>query len=264
MPSPEVLSEIRGDGIAVVTMSRPEIHNAFDDAMIATLTATLSGLGDDPAVRAVVLRGAGKSFSAGADLGWMRRMARYSHAENEADALALAELMRTLDRLPKPTVAAVHGAALGGGVGLVACCDVAIAAEAASFALSEVRLGLIPAVISPYVVAAMGQRAARRMFLTAERFDARTALRFGLVHEVVAAEALDAAVEAVLARLLEGGPAAQAAAKDLIFAVAQRPVDEDVLRDTARRIADQRASPEGREGVSAFLEKREPSWRGPG
>ena len=263
-PSAHVLSEVRDDGTAVVTMNRPEVHNAFNDAMIAELTAVLAAHGADPAVRAVVLRGAGRSFSAGADLGWMRRMAGYTRAENEADAMGLAGLMRTLNTLPKPTVAAVQGAALGGGVGLVACCDIAVASEAASFALSEVRLGLIPAVISPYVVAAVGERAARRLFLTAERFDAREAHRLGLVHEVVAADGLDDAVEAMLARLRDGGPASQAAAKELIFAVAHRPVDEAVLRDTARRIADQRASPEGREGVAAFLEKRDPAWRARG
>ncbi len=260
--SQDVLCEVRGDGVATVTMNRPDVHNAFNDAVIATLTETFARLGADPAVRAVVLRGAGKSFSAGADLGWMRRMAGYSREGNVADAVALAGLMRTINFLPKPTVAAVQGAAFGGGVGLVACCDVAVASEAATFSLSEVRLGLIPAAISPYVVAAMGERAARRYFLTAERFDAREAHRTGLVHEVAPADGLDVAVEAVLARLLEGGPEAQAAAKDLVFAVAGRPVDDRLVRDTAERIAERRASPEGREGVGAFLEKRQPSWRG--
>lgn len=261
MPGPDVLCETRGDGVATVTMNRPDVHNAFNDAVIAELTRTLHRLGEDASVRVVVLRGAGRSFSAGADLGWMRRMAGYSRDENTADALHLAGLMRTLNFLPKPTVAAVHGPAFGGGVGLVACCDIAVASEAASFSLSEVRLGLIPAAISPYVVAAMGERAARRAFLTAERFDAREAHRVGLVHEVAPADGFEAAVDAVVARLLEGGPRAQAASKDLIFAVAGRPVDDALMRDTAERIAVRRASDEGREGVTAFLEKRDPSWR---
>lgn len=264
MQGPEVASRIGDDGVAVVTLNRPDVHNAFNDVVIAELTKVLRGLGDDPAVRAVVLRAEGKSFSAGADLGWMKRMAGYSQEENEADAMALAELMRTLDRLPKPTLAVVQGAAFGGGVGLVACCDIAVAAETATFCLSEVRLGLIPAVISPYVVAAMGERAARRYFLTAERFGAAEAHRLGLVHEVVPAEGLERAAEAMLARLKEGGPAAQAAAKDLIFSVSRRPADEAVIRDTAVRIAAIRASEEGREGLEAFLGKREPSWRAGG
>lgn len=264
MQGPEVASHVGEDGVAVVTLNRPEVHNAFNDAVIADLTRTLRGLGEDARVRAVVLRAEGKSFSAGADLGWMQRMAGYSREENEADAMALAELMRTLDRLPKPTVAAVQGAAFGGGVGLVACCDIAVASEKATFCLSEVRLGLIPAVISPYVVAAMGERASRRYFLTAERFGAVEAHRLGLVHEVVPADGLEQAVAAVLARLKEGGPSAQVAAKDLVFAVSRRPADETVIRDTAVRIAAIRASEEGREGLAAFLGKREPSWRADG
>ena len=263
MHGPEILSVIRDDGIATVTLNRPEVHNAFNDAMIADLTAVFRQLGDDTKVRAVLLRANGKSFSAGANLGWMQRMAGYGHDENLADAQALAELMRTLNTLPKPTVAVVQGAAFGGGVGLVACCDIAVAADAAAFSLSEVRLGLIPAVISPYVVAAMGERAARRYFLTAERFSAQEAHRLGLVHEVVSGDLLDQAVETILQRLAECGPAAQAAAKDLIFAVAHQPTDAAVIQDTAERIARIRASEEGREGVGAFLQKRPPSWRAP-
>ena len=255
-----ILVAVGDDGVATVTLNRPEVHNAFNDAVIADLTDILRRLGGDERVRAVVLRATDKSFSAGADLGWMQRMAGYGHDENLADAQALAELMRTLNFLPKPTVAVVQGAAFGGGVGLVACCDIAVAAETASFSLSEVKLGLIPAVISPYVVAAIGERASRRYFLTAERFDAAEALRLGLVHQVVTAERLDAAVAAILARLFDGGPAAQRAAKDLIFAVAHRPVDKAVIRDTAVRIAAIRASDEGREGLAAFLEKRKPAW----
>lgn len=248
-------------GVATISLDRPQLHNAFDDALIADLTEALRRVGADPTVRAVVLSAEGKSFSAGADLNWMRRMASYSEAENVADAKALAELMRVLNFLPKPTVARVQGAAYGGGVGLVACCDVALAAEGATFCLSEVKLGLIPAVISPYVVAAIGARAARRYFQTAEVFSAAEAQRLGLVHEVCAAEALDEAVDRVLARILEGGPEAQAASKDLIFAVADRLVDESLIDDTARRIAARRASAEGREGLAAFLEKRKPIWR---
>lgn len=260
MDSTSILTDIRDDGIATVTMNRAEVHNAFNDQVIAEMTATLRRLGEDDRVRVVVLRAAGKSFSAGADLGWMQRMAGYGPDENLRDAEGLAELMRTLNFLPRPTVAVVQGAAFGGGVGLVACCDIAIAAEGASFSLSEVKLGLIPAVISPYVVAAIGERASRRYFLTAERFTADEALRVGLVYQVVPADKLDEALNAVLARLAEGGPAAQKAAKDLIFAVAHRPVNAAVIRDTAERIATIRASSEGREGLAAFLEKRKPAW----
>jgi methylglutaconyl-CoA hydratase len=260
MDNNHILTDIREDGVATVTLNRADVHNAFNDAVIADMTDALHRLGDDDKVRAVVLRAEGKSFSAGADLGWMQRMAGYGHAENLADAGALAELMRVLNFLPKPTVARVQGAAIGGGVGLVACCDIAIASDSAAFSLSEVRLGLIPAVISPYVVAAIGERAARRYFLTAERFDAAEALRIGLVHQVVPAGELDAAVDAILTRLSEGGPAAQRAAKDLIFAVAHRPVEAGLIHDTAERIATIRASSEGREGLAGFLEKRKPAW----
>jgi methylglutaconyl-CoA hydratase len=260
MDSKHILTAVSEDGVASVTLNRAEVHNAFNDTVIADLTGTLRRLGDDDKVQAVVLRAEGKSFSAGADLGWMQRMANYGHAENLADAGALAELMRVLNFLPKPTVARVQGAAFGGGVGLVACCDIAIASDAASFSLSEVRLGLIPAVISPYVVAAIGERAARRYFLTAERFGADEALRIGLVHQVVPADQLDSAVDTILTRLSEGGPAAQRAAKDLIFAVAHRPIDAGLIHDTAERIATIRASAEGREGLAGFLEKRKPAW----
>ncbi len=255
-----VLTSIE-DRVASVTLNRPKLHNAFDDGMIAALTTTLSAVGDDPAVRAVVLRGAGKSFCAGGDLAWMRRMAGYGREENLADARALSELMHVLDTLPKPTIAVVHGAAYGGGVGLVACCDIAVASMGARFCLSEVKLGLIPAAISPYVVAAMGARAARRYFLTAEVFDAAEAQRTGLVHAVADEDRLDALVADLLTALSKGGPAAQAAAKRLIADLAHRPPEE--LRDeTARRIAEIRASDEGREGVSAFLEKRPAAWTG--
>ncbi len=250
--------------VGLVTLNRPERHNAFDDALVAELTAALEAMEADAAVRLVVLCGAGKSFCAGADLAWMERMAGYSDAQNLRDAEALAALMRTLAHLAKPTVARVHGAAYGGGVGLVACCDIAIATQAAAFSLSEAKLGLIPAVISPYVVAAMGERAARRYFLTAERFDAATAQRLGLVHELATAEGdLDRRVGLVADALLACGPGAQREAKALVRAVAARPVTEEVAQDTARRIARVRASAEGREGIAAFLAKRRPSWLPP-
>jgi methylglutaconyl-CoA hydratase len=253
-------TQIDARGIAFLWLARPELHNAFDDALIAGLDAEIARLGALPTVRALVLGGRGKSFSAGADLNWMKRMADYDEARNGADAAALAGLMRTLDRCPKPTLARVHGAAFGGGVGLVACCDIAIAAHGAQFCLSEARLGLIPAVISPYVVRAMTPRAARRYFLTAETFTAAEALGLGLVHRVVSADALDASIEAMLLLLLAAGPAAQAECKTLIAAVADRPVDDAMVADTARRIARIRVSPEGRAGIAAFLDKRKPPW----
>lgn len=252
--------EIDARGVARLTLDRPEQHNAFDDALIDALNQELEKLARDDSVRVVVLRAQGKSFSAGADLNWMRRLADYDEAQNHADAMRLAELMRNLYQLPKPTIAQVQGAAFGGGVGLVACCDIAIAGEQALFCLSEVKLGLIPAVISPYVINAIGARAARRYILTAESFDAEHACRLGLVHEVVAAADLDATVEKQIGRLLDCGPRAQSAAKDLILAVAGRPLDQDLVEETARRIASIRASAEGREGLNAFLEKRSPAW----
>ncbi len=260
MAEPMFLEAIDEAGVARVTLNRPEVHNAFNDDLIAELTAALVRLEQDPAVRAVVLAAAGKSFSAGADLNWMKRMAGYSEEENRADARGLAGLMRSLNELAKPTVALVQGAAYGGGVGLVACCDIAIAATRASFCLSEVKLGLIPAVISPYVIAAIGERAARRYFVTAERFDAETALRLGLVQEVVAPEELEAAGRRVLEALLAGGPEAQAAAKRLVRDMAGRPIDDALVEETAKRIAEVRAGDEAREGISAFLEKRRPSF----
>jgi len=256
------LQAIEAKGVARVTLNRTKVHNAFDDELIVRLTTAFEALGKDDKIRVVVMAANGKSFSAGGDLNWMKRMAGYDFDENVEDALALAKLMRTIDRLPKPTVAIVQGAAYGGGVGLVACCDIAIAADHAAFSLSEVRLGLIPAAISPYVIAAMGTRAARRYFLTGERFDANEALRVGLVHQVVTNDALDSAESKIVDELLAGGPAAQRASKTLIRRVARRPIDDETIDYTARAIAEVRASPEGREGVSAFLEKRAPEWRG--
>ena len=248
-------------GVGRITMARPQKHNAFDDGLIADLSAAFEAAGRDDAVRVVVLEGEGKSFSAGADLGWMQRMADYSDAVNLADARKLAGMMRILNELPRPTIARVQGAAFGGGVGLVATCDIAFASQAASFCLSEARLGLIPSVISPYVVEAIGARAARRYFQTAERFDAETARALGLVHEVVPHERLDGRLEELIGTLLDNGPAAMAASKDLIRRVASGPVDDAMVEDTAQRIADIRATDEGREGVQAFLEKRGPNWQ---
>lgn len=247
-------------GIARITLNRPDIHNAFDDALITDLTAKIETLDADPAVRVVILTGAGKSFSAGADLNWMKRMAGYSHSENLADSRALAKLMKVLNFTSKPTIALVNGAAFGGGVGLAACCDIVIASDRASFCLSEVKLGLIPAVISPYVVEAIGVNQARRYFLTAERFDAQTAKDIGLVHDIVPGDDLITRGDNMAKILLANGPMAMHAAKELIYAVANTPISDAVIDDTAHRIADQRASIEGREGVSAFLEKRPANW----
>ena len=247
--------------LGLITMNRPERHNAFDDQLIQELTEALRTMEADDMVRLVVLSGTGRSFSAGADLNWMKRMAGYSRDENVRDAMALGALMRTLAHLRKPTIARVQGAAYGGGVGLVACCDIAIATQNATFALSETKLGLIPAVISPYVIAAIGERAARRYFLTAERFEAADAWRLGLIHEIALDEAaMDEKLGEIVEKLLEAGPAAQREAKDLVRAVAHRPVTSELIQDTAERIARLRSSPEGREGVAAFLEKRKPSW----
>ena len=247
--------------VARLTMNRPERHNAFDDALITELTDALRSMEADEQVRIVVLSGAGKSFSAGADLNWMKRMAGYTKDENQRDAMALAALMRTLANLRKPTIARVHGAAYGGGVGLVACCDVAVGSHGATFALSEARLGLIPAVISPYVVAAIGERAARRYFITGERFDAAEAWRLGLLHEIAVTDgAMDDKIGELADAMLDCGPAAQREAKDLIRAVANKPLHSEMVQDTAERIARIRSSPEGREGVAAFLEKRKASW----
>ena len=248
------------ESVALVTLSRREVHNAFDATLIAELTRALNALDADAAVRVVVLLGDGRSFCAGADLNWMKEMAGYGHAENLADANALATMLKTLHRLSKPTIARVHGSAFGGGVGLVACCDVAFAALDATFALSETKLGLIPATIGPYVVEAIGARAARRYFLTGEKFTAAEAFRIGLVHDIYPIEELDGRINELLGALLVAGPRAQAEAKALIHAVSGRTIDDGVIADTAARIARVRGSIEGKEGVAAFLEKRPPAW----
>lgn len=259
-PHAPALASHLEDGVLRLRLNRPELHNAFDAGLIAQLTRELEEAGANPNVRVVVLEGAGASFSAGADLNWMRGMAAAGEAENREDALALARLMRTLDELPRPTVARVHGAAFGGGVGLVACCDIAIGVPEAKFGLTESKLGLLPAVISPYVIAAIGPRQARRWFATAEIFDAAIALDIGLLHQVVEADALDAAVQRQLDLLLKAGPLAAATAKQLVTRVAAQADRDRLDADNAALIARLRVSAEGQEGLSAFLEKRAPAW----
>ena len=248
-------------GVGIITLNRPERHNAFDDGLIAELSDAIDRMAADPVVRVLVISSTGKSFCAGADLNWMKRMAGYSTEENLKDSTAMAEMFRAIAQSPKPVLARVQGAAYGGGVGLVAACDIAVATFDAEFALTEAKLGLIPAVISPHVVAAIGERSARRYFLTAERFSAAEAYRMGLLHEMVVDEhALDNALGELLKPLLKNGPLAMRESKELIRAVANKPLTQDVVNDTAMRITRQRASPEGREGMSAFLEKRKPNW----
>jgi methylglutaconyl-CoA hydratase len=246
--------------IATVTLDRPDVRNAFNETAIGELALAFDELGRNEDVRAIVLAANGPAFCAGADLNWMRKMAGYSHAENSADALALADMLRTIYTCPKPTVARVQGDCYAGGMGLVAACDIAIASEEVNFCLSEVKLGLIPATISPYVIKAMGEQAARRYFLTAERFSAREAARIGFVHETVITEQLDETVAAVVKALVSNSPHAVAAAKVLVRDMVGRPVTQELLSDTAARIADIRASEQGKEGVASFLEKRKPSW----
>ncbi|MDQ3159918.1 MAG: enoyl-CoA hydratase-related protein [Pseudomonadota bacterium] len=253
--------QLHRDGqVARLRMTRPQVHNAFDAELIGELIAALDQIAADAAVRVLVLEAEGTSFSAGADLHWMRGMAAASEDANRIDSLALARLMRTLDELPKPTIARVQGAAFGGGVGLVACCDIAIAAEGAKFGLTESKLGLLPAVISPYVISAIGSRQARRYFATAEIFDAAEALRIGLLHQVVDADALDAAVQAQISLLLKAGPVASASAKQLVREVCAHADGGRHDADNAALIARLRVSPEGQEGLSAFLDKRKPQW----
>ena len=253
-------TETDARGCATLTLNNPEQHNVFDDRLILEMTAVLQQLGEDPQVRIVTLAAAGRSFSAGADLNWMRRVADYSPEENLQDALALAKLLKTLNELPKPTIVLVQGAAFGGGVGLVAACDIAIAAMKASFCLPEVKLGLIPALISPYVTAAIGQRASRRYFLTAERFSAQEALRLGLIHQLADEADLKTVGEQLCRQLLQNGPQAISEAKRLIFDIGDRPDDQKLIEMTSARIAAIRATDEGREGLNAFLAKRQPTW----
>ena len=247
-------------GVGMIRMNRPEVRNAFNETMVAELMQAFQAADADEDVRAVVLAGQGPAFCAGADLNWMKKIAGYGLEENRADALRLATMLNTIYMMKKPTVARVHGAAYAGGMGLLAACDIAVAAEEAEFCLSEVKLGLTAATIGPYVVAAIGERQARRYFLTAERFGAAAALRIGLVHSLVPMAELDAGVDALLGNLLAASPAAIASSKELIRSVARGPIDQDMIAATAARIAAARASADGKEGIRSFLEKRKPSW----
>ena len=250
----------RSGPVARVFLNRPEVRNAFNDGVITELTQTFTALAADSTLRCIVLGGHGKAFCAGADLNWMRAMAGYSWEQNRADAQALAEMLWTLYSCPLPIVGRVHGDCYAGGLGLAAVCDVLLAAEGVSFCLSEAKLGLLPATIGPYVVKAMGEQAARRWFVTAERFSAAQAHAMGFVHECVAPDALDAKVDEIVAALVANGPRAVRACKKLVQDVAGRAIDADLRADTARRIADIRASDEGREGIASFLGKRAPNW----
>ena len=247
--------------VAKVFLNRSEVRNAFNDGVITELAETFTRLGQDPGVRAIVLGGHGKAFCAGADLNWMKSMAGYGWEDNRADATRLAEMLWAIYSCPLPVVGRLHGDCYAGGMGLAACCDVLVAAEGMHFCLSEARLGLLPATISPYVMRAMGEQAARRYFITAERFSAAQAREMGFVHELVAPDALDAKVDEIVALLVANGPAAVKACKRLVQDFAGREITPDLRAETARRIADIRASDEGREGVQAFLNKREPAWR---
>jgi methylglutaconyl-CoA hydratase len=258
-----MLEVTRQDGVARVTLNRPELRNAFDDALIGKLSQAFAELAVDRSVRVIVLAGNGPAFCAGADLNWMKRMAGYSYEENLADAKGLADMLAALDRLPKPTIARVHGPVFAGGTGLVAACDIAVGTPEAKFCLSEAKLGLSPATISPYVIRAMGERLARRYFLTAEVFDAQEAYRIGMLSLLVPAGELDAAVAELVKHLLAGGPESHAKIKALIRDVAGRRPDDAVAAETAKRIAEIRGSAEGREGIAAFLEKRKASWCSP-
>ncbi len=246
--------------VAKVTLSRPEVRNAFNDEVIAELTQAFTTLGQDAGVRAIVLAADGPAFCAGADLNWMRRMADYTHSENLADAAQLAEMLRVIYSCPKPTVARIQGDVYAGGMGLVAACDMAVSVDSANYCLSEVKLGLYPATISPYVIRAMGARAAHRYFLTAERFDAAEALRIGFVHAVVAADQLDAQVNVMVAALVSASPNAVRECKTLLHDVAGKDMDAALIARTVQGIASIRVSVEGKEGVQSFLQKRKPNW----
>ena len=256
----KVITEIDELGVARVRICNPDKHNAFDDEIIELLAEAFTGIASTQDVRVMLLESEGKSFSAGADLAWMQRMVEYSYTENLHDSKALAEMLRLLNFMPQPTIARIQGAAFGGAVGLVSCCDMAIASSAATFSLSEVKIGLVPATISPYVIAAIGEREARRYFLTAERFDAHRAMQIGLVNEVIDAEQLDNKVNQLVEAVLANGPNAVMAAKQLVFAVSGKPIDQSLIDHTCEVIAAMRVSEQGQEGLDAFLEKRKPIW----
>ncbi|WP_206483949.1 enoyl-CoA hydratase/isomerase family protein [Thalassotalea sp. G2M2-11] len=257
----KVLCDVDRYGVATVTLNNPDKHNAFDDGVIAELTKTFFALAERQDVHIMILASTGKSFSAGADLNWMKRMANYSYEENLSDANALAHMLKALNFMPQTTIAKIQGAAFGGAVGLASCCDIVIANKKASFCLSEVKLGLIPATISPYVVNAIGQKASRRYFQTAERFFADKAQSLGLVDEVVEPDALDETVDEMVRTLLANGPIAVKQAKQLALDVAYQDIDEELINITSERIASIRVSDEGQEGLNAFFEKRTPSWQ---
>jgi len=256
----KVLFDIDKRGVATVTLNQPDIHNAFDDKLIAQLTDIFTHIDQNSNIRVMVLASTGKSFSAGADLNWMRRMATYSYEQNLADANALASMFQILNSIDKPTIARVQGAAFGGAVGLVACCDMAIASKLSKFCLSEVKLGLIPATISPYVIDAIGARVARRYFTTAEVFSARRARRLGLLSEAVVEEELDSTIDNLIEHLLKNSPAAILEAKKLILEIQNKPISEDMIAMTSDKIAKIRVSEQGQEGLNAFLQKRRANW----
>ena len=259
-PYQSIVTEV-DDSVGIVTLNKEERHNAFDQQLIDELTHALLSLDADPAARVIVLSSAGKSFCAGADLNWMKRAITNTAQENLHDAHAFARLMRTLNELSKPTIARVHGPAFGGGVGLIAACDIALATYDAQFALTEVKLGILPAVVAPYLIAAIGERQCRRYLLSAERFSAAEAYRIGLVHEIVPGEEeLDEAIGEIIDSLLKNGPNAQAECKALLRIVAGQPIDDATVEETTQRAAIVRSTPEGHEGLSAFLEKRKPNW----
>jgi methylglutaconyl-CoA hydratase len=258
--SNKVLFDIDKRGVATVTLNQPEIHNAFDDKLIVQLTDIFNRISQNEEIRVMVLASAGKSFSAGADLNWMQRMASYSYDQNLADANALAKMFFILNNLNKPTIARVQGATFGGAVGLVACCDMAIASKLSRFCLSEVKLGLIPATISPYVIDAIGARLARRYFTTAEVFSARRARRIGLLSEAVVEEELDSTIDNLIEHILKNSPAAIREAKQLIFDVQNKPISDKILAKTSEKIAELRVSKQGQEGLNAFLQKRRANW----
>lgn len=255
-----ITTEIDKRGVATVTLNAAQKHNAFDDVMIAALSDAFDELNGNPAVRVVILAAKGKSFSAGADLNWMKRMAGFDDHENFEDAKSLATMLYKLNTLNKPTIARVQGPAFGGGIGLISCCDIAIACDSAHFCLSEVKLGMVPATISPYVIEAIGARAARRFFLSAERFNAHKALELGLISEYVSADSLDSGIEKIVEAIVNNGPQALAIAKKLVRDVSHCDIDEQLITTTSQLIADVRRSTEAREGLSAFLEKRKPQW----
>jgi methylglutaconyl-CoA hydratase len=258
-----MLEVTKQGGVARVTLNRPQLRNAFDDELIRRLRAAFEDISRDTSTRVMVLGGNGPAFCAGADLNWMKRMAGYDYEDNLADATALAQMLAALDRLPKPTIARVHGPVFAGGTGLVAACDIAVGTPEAKFCLSEAKLGLSPATISPYVIRAMGERTARRYFLTAEVFDAQEAFRVGMLSILTTRNELDGVVSSLVEHLLAGGPEAHAKIKALIRAVAGRRPDDALAAETAQRIAEIRGSPEGKEGIAAFLEKRKAFWCSP-